>query len=121
MHVTPEDWAGIEHVEAAYREAVRQMDKRNERWAEIGWRAAQRRDERLLRALSKAAETITKFDEAQRGRTRRCAARLSESIETTETQLFQAAYTTLLSGKPIENLKWIYGAGAWLCGYNCNA
>ena len=120
MHVTPEDWSGVGHVEAAYREAIRQMDRRNERWAEIGWIAAQRRDEKLLVALEKAAEAITKFEEHQRGLTRRFAERLSERVETTETQLFRAAYETLARGQPIENLKWIYGAGAWLCGYNCH-
>lgn len=94
------------------------MERRNQQWATIGWRAAQRRDEKLLKALEICAETTQKMDEQQRGRTRRFAEKLSEAVETTETQLFRAAYETVLRGTPIENLKWIYGAAAWICGYN---
>jgi hypothetical protein len=58
------------------------------------------------------------MDENQRGRTRRATDHFSEQGETTETQLFREAYRMADQGTPIVNLKWIYGAAAWLCGYN---
>ena len=113
-----EEWITPELVEAAYRTAIRMQQARAEWWANVGWKAAQKRDPKLLKALEKAAEIITKMDEEQRGRTRRHAEYLNHQTETTETQLFREAYRMADQGTPIENLKWIYGAGAWLCGYN---
>lgn len=117
-HVELEEWASPEHVEAAYREACIQMERRNQRWAEIGWKAAQRRDDKLLKALERAAEVTDRMDETQYGRTRRAAQTLAQSVQTTESQLFRVSYETCLKGTPVENLKWIYGAAAWMCGYN---
>ena len=91
---------------------------RQQRFANAGMRAARERDPRLLKALEKAAEVVTKMDENQRGRTRRATEHFSEAGETTETQLFREAYRMADQGTPIVNLKWIYGAAAWLCGYN---
>ena len=117
-HVELEEWITPELVEAAYRTAIRMQQARALWWAEVGWKAAQQRDPKLLKALEKAAETVTRMDEEQRGRTRRHAQYLSEQTETTETQLFREAYRLMDEGRPIEHLQWIYGAGAWLCGYN---
>jgi hypothetical protein len=109
-----------QHVEAAYQQAIKMQQLRNRRWAEIGWRAAQARDEKLLKVLEKASEILSRMDEEQRGRTRRAADKFSEQVETTETQLFREAYNTMDRGNPVENLIWIYGAAAWICGYNCS-
>jgi hypothetical protein len=117
-HVELEEWITPERVEESYRLAIRMQQSRGLWWAEVGWKAAQARDPKLLKALEKATEVISKMDEEQRGRTRRHAKNLSEQIETTETQLFREAYRLADEGRPIEHLKWIYGAGAWLCGYN---
>ena len=117
-HVELEEWITPELVEAAYRTAIRMQQARALWWADVGLKAAKARDPKLLKALEKATEVVTKMDEDQRGRTRRHAQYLSEQTETTETQLFREAYRLMDEGRPIENLKWIYGAGAWLCGYN---
>ena len=108
-----------QHIEAAYNQAQKMQHARNQRWADIGWRAAVSRDEKMLKILEKCAEVLTKMDEEQRGRTRRSAEKFSEQIETTETQLFREAYRMMDAGTPAENLMWIYGAAAWICGYNC--
>jgi tRNA A37 N6-isopentenylltransferase MiaA len=117
-HVEIEEFITPERVEYAYGLAMKRQQSRADWWADIGWRAAQERDPRLLKALEKAAEVVTKMDENQRGRTRRATEHFSEAGETTETQLFREAYRMADQGTPIVNLKWIYGAAAWLCGYN---
>jgi hypothetical protein len=117
-HVELEDFITPELVEAAYAHAVRQQARRAEWWAEVGWKAAQARDAKLLKVLDKSAEILAKMDEDQRGRTRRHAQNLSEQVETTEVQLFREAYRMMDEGRPLENFKWIYGAAAWICGYN---
>jgi hypothetical protein len=117
-HVELEEWITPELVEAAYRTAIRMQQARALWWADVGMKAAKARDPKLLKALEKAAEVVTKMDEEQRGRTRRHAEYLNHQTETTETQLFREAYRMADQGTPIEHLKWIYGAGAWLCGYN---
>ena len=117
-HVEIEEFITPERVEYAYGLAMKRQQSRADWWADIGWRAAQERDPRLLKALERAAEIVSKMDENQRGRTRRATDHFSEQGETTETQLFREAYRMADQGTPIEHLKWIYGAGAWLCGYN---
>lgn len=113
-----EEWITPDLVEAAYRTAILKQQNRSLWWADIGMRCARERDPKFMKALEKAAEVMTKMDEDQRGRTRRHAESLSHQAETTETQLFREAFRLADEGNPIENLKWIYGAGAWLCGYN---
>ena len=117
-HVELEEWITPELVEAAYRTAIRMQQARALWWADVGLKAAKARDPKLLKALEKAAEVVTKMDEEQRGRTRRHAEFLNHQTETTETQLFKEACRMADQGTPIEHLMWIYGAGAWLCGYN---
>ena len=116
-HVELEEWITPELVEAAYRTAIRMQQARALWWAEVGWKAAQQRDPKLLKALEKAAETVTRMDEEQRGRTRRHAQYLSEQTETTETQLWREAYRLMDEGRPIRNFEWLYLAGMYLAGH----
>jgi len=113
-----EEFITPERVEYAYGLAMKMQQLRGDWWADVGWRAAVARDPKLLKALERAAEIVSKMDEEQRGRTRRASEHLSHQGETTETQLFREAYRMADLGTPVVNLKWIYGAGAWLCGYN---
>lgn len=108
----------FELVEQAYRTAVRRQEAGQLHWTDAGWRAARARDPKLLKVLEHCTEVLDKADEAQRGRTRRCAEKLSEQVATTETQLFREAYRTADMGDPAEPLRWIYGAAAWICGYS---
>lgn len=117
-HVELEEFITPERVEYAYGLAMKKQQLRAEWWADVGWKAAQARDPKLLKALERAAEIVSKMDEAQRGRTRRATEHFSQQGETTETQLFREAFRMADEGTPVINLKWIYGAGAWLCGYN---
>jgi hypothetical protein len=113
-----EEFITAENVEWAYAKAIEAQRLGRQNFARTGWRAAQARDQRLLKVLEKAAEIVTKMDENQRGRTRRYADRLCDQIETTDTQLWREAYRLCDEGKPIQNFEWIYGAAALLCGYN---
>lgn len=119
-HVELEEWITPERVEYAYGLAMKRQQTRAEWWADVGLKAAKARDPKLLKALERAAEIVSKMDEEQRGRTRRAAEHLNMQTETTETQLFREAYRMVDKGTPIEELKWIYGAAAWLCGYNAS-
>lgn len=112
-----EEFINAESVEWAYSQACMAQRDGRQRFADVGWRAAQARDPRLLKALEKAAEIVTAMDESQRGRTRRYAEKLSEQIETTETQLWREAYRLCDEGRAIRHFEWIYGAAALLCGY----
>jgi endo-alpha-1,4-polygalactosaminidase (GH114 family) len=103
-------------VEWAHRRACEEQEKKNWRWAEIGMRVARARDDKMMRIMEKAAEVIDKEEERQRGETRRAAEKYSEQIKTTETQMWVEAYKCMDRGEPLENLMWIYGAGACLAG-----
>lgn len=113
-----ENTVTFELVEAAYRKALHQQEMGNLRWTDPGWKAARARDGKMLKVLELCAEALDRADEAQRGRTRRAAEKLSEQVATTETQLFREAYRTADMGDPAEPLRWIYGAAAWICGYS---
>lgn len=120
-HLELEDFITFELVEEAHRQANKALEARNRRFAEIGWRAARNGDSKLLKALEKGAELIDKASEAQMGETRRSMRDdIPESwkVPHTEASLWREAYVTADRGTPVENLMWIYGAGAWLCGYN---
>ena len=106
----------IRDVEWAHKRAHEEQAKKHWRWAEIGLRAAKARDDKMMRILEKAAEIIDKEEENQRGETRRSADVYSAQIETTETQMWKAAYKTADAGTPEEALMWIYGAAACLAG-----
>jgi hypothetical protein len=104
-------------VEYAWGKAHEARDRGDEMFAVIGMRAARARDEKMLFVLEKGANLVSQHDEATRGQTRRFAD-FAESRETTETQLWKEAYRLCDEGNPIENFKWVYGAAAYLCGYN---
>lgn len=105
-------------VERAYGEACRAQEQKRQTFADIGWRAAKARDERLLKALERMAEVTSKLQEEQMGRTMRSSSIYGETRGTTEHQLCREAYRLCDEGRPIQNFEWIYGAAAYLCGYN---
>mgnify|MGYP006424479085 CR=1 FL=1 len=108
-------------VEEAYRQCKVAQHQRRQSFADTGWRAAQARDPKLLKALEIGAETLQKMSEQQFGRTMRTADEKEKhkyKAGTTEEQLWREAYRLCDEGNPIQNLEWIYGAAAWLCGYN---
>lgn len=108
-----------ERVEYAYRMAIEAQQRRNDGFAQIGMRAARARDPRFMVALERMAEITGKMEDEQIGRTKRdIAATFGETRGTTEHQLFREAYKTADSGNAAEPLMWIYGAAAWMCGYN---
>lgn len=107
-----------EAVEWAYGRALMALDRREQHFADVGMRAANARDPKLLKVLELSAEAVVRMDENQRGRTRRFAEKFSESVETSVTQLWREAYRLCDEGRPIQQFEWIYGAAALLCGYN---
>jgi hypothetical protein len=107
-----------ETVEVAHGKAIRAHERGLQQFADVGWRAALARDNKLLLALEKGAEMIDKIAENQQGRTKRSSDNFHETIEFTEPQLWKEAYRLCDEGQPIRNFEWIYGAAAWLCGYN---
>lgn len=104
-------------IEAAYERANRAHQRQETALADIGWRAAQARDPKLLIALEAMAELTGKMQEEQYGRTMRSSQIFGETKGTTEHQLCREAYRLCDEGRPIENFAWIYGAAAILCGY----
>lgn len=116
-------------VEEAHRRASLNQDasfrgndferERSESFANTGMRAARARDPRMLKVLEIAASLLDKAQDDQLGRTMRSqSATHAETFGTTEAQLWRESYRLMDEGQPIENFKWIYGAAAWLCGYN---
>lgn len=117
-YVEVEEFVTPGRVEWAYRKAMEAQHFRKQRFADVGWRAAQDRDPRLLKVLECAANIVSKMDEDQRGQTRRGSdVAYAEQRETTVTQLFKAAYETVDKGTPSRALEWMYGAAALMCGY----
>lgn len=104
-------------IEYAYGLAQKMQHDRVQAFADVGFRAALARDEKMLKVLEKAAEYVTRLGEEQRGRTRRTATNYGDTAEFTEVALWREAYRLMDEGRPIEHLSWIYGAAAWLCGY----
>lgn len=117
-HVEIEEFMTPERVEVAYGKAIAAMQGRRQAFADTGWRAAVARDSKLLKALERGAEVLAAADERQRGRTRRSTLIENERVETTATQLWREAYRTADAGQPKEAYCWVYGAAAWLVGYN---
>lgn len=108
-----------ERIEFAYGTAVKARDANRQSFADTGYRAALCRDAKLLIALEAMAETTGKMQEAQMGRLMRSPdATFGETKGTTEHQLCREAFRLCDEGNPIRNFEWIYGAAAWLCGYN---
>lgn len=117
-HVEMEDFLSPERIEHAYGLAKKYQALGRQSFAAAGWRAAQARDPKLLKALERGAEIIDKMTENQYGRTMRSSgATFGETKGTTEQQLWREAYRLCDEGQPIQNFEWVYGAAAWLCGY----
>ena len=107
-----------EKIEYAYSQCMRAMDARRESFAQIGFRAAKARDEKLLIALERMAESTLHLQEQQVGRLMRSPdAKYGETKGTTEHQMCREAYRLCDEGNPTEHFSWIYGAAALLCGY----
>ena len=114
-----EDFITLGRVEEAHRRAQLNMDRRNQSFANTGWRAAEARDDKMLKVLEIAANLMDQEQDSQLGRTMRDPnATYAESKGTTEVQMWREAYRLMDEGNPIRNFEWIYGAAAWLCGYN---
>jgi hypothetical protein len=117
-HVEIEDFLSPERIEYAYGLAQKYQALGHQSFAAAGWRAAQARDPKLLKALERGAEIVDKMTENQYGRTMRdSSATFGETKGTTEQQLWREAFRLCDEGRPIQNFEWIYGAAAWLCGY----
>lgn len=112
------DWINAETVERAYSRAVVAQRQRIQSFANTGMRAARARDPRILLALEKGAEVLTRMQEAQVGRTQRTSARYADTVELTEVALWRKAYEFADRGEPLPHLEWIYGAAAHLAGFN---
>ena len=116
-YVELEDWVNIVSVENAHRRACQEQENSQSTFGEVGWRAAQARDPKLLKVLEIASNLMVKLEEDQRKESMRTTMIFAEQRMTTETQLWIAAYQTVDENRPIENLKWIYGAAAKLAGF----
>ena len=116
-HIEFEEFLTIQRIEWAYGLACHGQEHRKQQIARVGWKAAKKRDSKLLKALEVGAEKIAKLSEEQTGRTRRTSSVFKEQIEHTEAQMWREAYRLCDEGKPIQNFEWIYGAAAILCGY----
>jgi hypothetical protein len=120
-HIEVENFITPKAVEWAYGRCMRAQERRDQSFADIGWRAATARDDRFLKVLEQSAEILHAASEAQTGQTRRMATvsdNYSNSAEHTETGLFKGAYQSVDMGEPHRAYEWIYGAVALLCGYN---
>lgn len=118
-HVELEDFLSLGRVEEAHRQALLQQERGNQNFADTGFRAARARDSKLLKVLEESANIIDRLQEEQLGRTMRSTgSTFAESKGTTEAQMWREAYRLCDEGNPIRNFEWIYGAAAWLAGYN---
>jgi hypothetical protein len=114
-----EEFVTLQRVSEAHRRAILSQERRNQNFADTGFRAARARDARLLKVLELATNAIDKEQELQFGQTMRSrTATPGEQVGTTEAQLWREAYRLCDNGEPLRNYEWIYGAAAWLCGYN---
>ena len=119
MGIELENFVTLSSVEYAYGRALKEQKRNNMAFAEIGQKAAERRDPQLLLVLDKAANILIKEDDNQRGQTRMHSEIESERRYTTETQLWREAYRMVDEGKArdVPHLMWVYAAAAFLCGY----
>ena len=117
-HVELEDFVTPYLVELAHSRAVEEQGRGNHDWAMCGWRAALGRDPKVMKALEKGAEILQQMEEDQRRETRRTTDVYSHTKETTEYQMWREAFATADRGDPCKPLIWIYGAAAFVAGYN---
>ena len=121
-HVELESFITPGRVEHAYSMACQAQHQRRQSFADTGWRAAQARDPKLLKALELSTEIVRRMENEQFGRTMRTAdedERHKYKKGTTEAQLWEEAYKACDQGQPMQQFEWVYGAAAYLCGYNC--
>jgi len=113
------DMLNYQAVDYAHTRAIKEQERNNLTFADIGMRAARARDQKLLKVLEKAAEIMVQEDERQRGQTRRNSDIESERRYTTETQMWREAYRMVVENKAkdVPHLMWIYAAAAFLAGY----
>jgi hypothetical protein len=114
-----DEFVNFKSVEYAYARSIKERDRHNQAFGELGLRVAKARDPKLLMVLDKAANVMIKEDDKQRGQTRHTSENESERRYTTETQMWREAYRMVDEGKAAEvpHLMWIYAAAAFLCGY----
>ncbi len=114
-----ENFITFKSVEYAHRRAITEQQRGNEAFADIGLRCAVNRDSKLLLALERATEVLIQQEENQRKHQMATSDKFSERRYTTETQMWREAFKMVDEGKAVQvpHLKWIYGAGAFLCGY----
>jgi hypothetical protein len=118
-HVEIEEFITPARVEYAYAKACKAQAEGRQSFADTGWRAARARDPKLLKALEQGAEILDRMTEQQYGRTMRDpGAEHGHTKGTTEANLWREAYRMCDEGTALENFCWVYGAAAWLCGYN---
>jgi hypothetical protein len=118
-HIELENYITPGRVEHAYGLAIENQHRRNQNFADTGYRAAIARDDKLLKVLELSANIIDKVQEDQMGRTMRSPdCTHVESKGTTAVHLWKEAYRLCDEGNPIRNFEWIYGAAAWMCGYS---
>jgi hypothetical protein len=118
-YVELQEFITFPRVDEAHRRAIAAQERRHQNFADTGYRAALARDPRMLKVLELAANAIDREQESQFGQTMRSrTATPGEQSGTTEAQLWREAYRLCDEGNPIRNFEWIYGAAAWLCGYN---
>lgn len=110
------EWINAETVEHAYRRARRAQREGNQRFADQGWRVALKGDAKMLKVLELATEILRKMSEQQLGIHGLDVE--GTYAEATEYNLWREAYKSMDAGKPMRNFEWIYGAAAWLAGYN---
>jgi hypothetical protein len=117
--ITFDDLLNAKRIEEAYHRCVVAQQMGRQGFADTGYRAALAKDAKLLKALEAMAEVTGKMQDDQMGRTMRSPdAEFGHTRGTTEHQLCREAYRLADEGRPIRNFEWIYGAAAWLCGYN---
>lgn len=113
------DFINLRSVEYAHQRAIKEQERNNMAFADIGMRAATARDSKLLLALDKATKVMIDAEETQRKHQMAHSDTFSERRYTTETQMWREAYKMVDERKAQEvpHLMWIYGAAAFLCGY----
>lgn len=110
------EWINETTVERAFARAMKAQRLRHEPFAQKGMRAARARDSRLLKALEGGAEVLQAIQERQHGRTMRTTSKESHKSDLTEYALWREAFRAADEGRPLEHLRWYYGAAAELAG-----
>jgi single-stranded DNA-specific DHH superfamily exonuclease len=113
------EFINLNAVEYAHKRAVFEQQRNNQTFADIGMRVARARDPKLLATMEKAVALLISEEETQRKHQMAHSNNFSERRYTTETQMWREAYRMIDESKAndVPHLMWIYGAGAFLCGY----